>query len=57
MRSLCNVAYSMQAEHLDADELKAFDRKLEAEPGKEPKGHSRNVGALMGMMKGGEASK
>lgn len=47
----------MQAEHLDADELKAFDRKLEAEPGKEPKGHSRNVGALMGMMKGGEASK
>lgn len=47
------MAYFMQAEHLDSDELRAFDKKLEAKPGEEPKGHSKNVGALMGMMKGG----
>lgn len=41
---------------MDADELKAFDRRIEAEPGKEPTGHSKNVGALMGMMKGGKGS-
>ncbi len=46
MRELCNVAYAMQVENLDNDELREFDAKLEGEPGK-PVRISRGTTELM----------
>lgn len=52
MRELCNLSYALQVQHLDADELRDFDRKLVAEPGKVVR-TSRGTDALQAMMRGG----
>ncbi len=47
MRSLCNLAYAVQVQHLDEAELRAFDGRLNAGPGEQAKNQSKNVDALM----------
>lgn len=47
MRQLCNIAYAVRAEGRDENELRELDAELEAEPGVQPRGVSKNTDALM----------